>query len=145
LPPSISILSLDHSLQVLKIWNAADPTKQKDAAGRGRGRGKSRGEEEGHYSSHQRDDDNNQDMWDDVDAPNSKTFDLADFSAAAFKFSESSIKLTEATSLYSKEGDDTMESLMTEEIEKKQPEEPKIGNEKGRNLLLQVCLSVSFP
>jgi protein subunit release factor A len=77
-------------------------------------------------------------MWDDIDAASSKTFDLADFSAAAFKFSESSTKLTEATSLYSKEGDETMESLLNEEIEKKQPEEPKFGNEKGRNLLLQV-------
>ena len=77
-------------------------------------------------------------MWDDIDASNNKNFDLADFSAAAFKFSESSIKLSEATSLYSKEGDDTMESLMSEEIEKKQPEESKIGNERGRNLLLQV-------
>jgi hypothetical protein len=87
-------------------------------------------------------------MWDDIDSASSKTFDLADFSAATFKFSANSVKLSEATALYSKEGDETMESLMNEEVakpqkepEKKPSDEPKLGNERGRNLLLQVSFS----
>ena len=103
------------------------------------------------YSNNHKDDDA-QDIWDDVDSSNSKTFDLADFSAATFKFSETAIKLHEGTELYSKEGDDTMASLMKDDREKPAPplelevqeEEStptiqKTGNEKGRSLLLQVC------
>ncbi len=74
-------------------------------------------------------------MWDDIDVSRDKTFDLADFSAATLKFSESAIKITDGE-LYSKEGDDTMEKLFEEEREKKQASN-KSGTEK-RNLLLQV-------
>jgi hypothetical protein len=105
-------------------------------------------DEDGGYSGHHRDDDA-QDMWDDIDTASSKTFDLADFSAATLKFSTgNTVKLSEATALYSKEGDDAMASLMKddpirrpkEEPEKKTSEETKLGNERGRNLLLQVSL-----
>jgi hypothetical protein len=79
-----------------------------------------------------------------------KTFDLAEFSAATQRFSEMGYQGSggAGTELYSKEGDEAMASLMKDqnsssligglEDEDVRPTASKAGNEKGRNLLLQV-------
>lgn len=113
------------------------------------------GDGEGHYShgggySHH-EEPLPDDIWDDVEpggAGAAKTFDLAVFSAATLRFSEMGYQGTGGTDteLYSKEGDEAMAALMQDqnaslvgglEDGNAKPAN-KTGNEKGRNLLLQV-------
>lgn len=120
--------------EVIRIWNTAtDQVRgQKDTRGRGRGRGRWGAEEE---AEEEKLDEN---IWDDCSNDASKgMFDLADFSAATFKFSsETSLKSTTRNiDMYDQEGDETMAQLMNEQSTENASSSASSGNDKSKLLL----------